>query len=216
MNKKDALIIFAKAPVPGHVKTRLQTHFSAEECAELHASFIIASIRVAKTVERPDIFLFCHPGITSPFFQKVSSDFGIRLISQNGKDLGERMANAIRDTLTDGYKKILIIGSDSPDLPPEYIEEGFKRLDSSDMVIGPSVDGGYYLLGGKRDLPVFDGIPWSSNKVFEMTLNKALEHSLTFSILDEWYDIDTWEDLQKYMKTGYKIKEPSKLETYDI
>ena len=207
MDKKDALIIFAKAPVPGLVKTRLQTHLSAEECADLHASFIIGTIRIAKTVEGPDIYLFCHPDIDNPFFQKVSSDFGIKLMPQNGKDLGERMDNAIRDTLSAGHKKVLIIGSDSPDLPPEYIDEGFKRLDSSDMVIGPSVDGGYYLLGGKRGLPVFYGIPWSSNKVFEMTLNKAREHSLTFSILDEWYDIDTWEDLQKYMKTGYKIKE---------
>ena len=108
------------------------------------------------------------------------------------------MANAIRDTLSIGYQKVVIIGSDSPDLPPEYIQEGFRRLDSSDMVIGPSTDGGYYLIGGRKELPLFDGIPWSSNKVFEMTLKKARGYGLTLSVLNQWYDIDTWEDLLRF------------------
>ncbi len=198
MSNAHALIIFAKAPIPGQVKTRLQTHLSAEECAEMHASFIIDTIRIACRVEGADIFISCHPGVESPFFQKVAHDPEVRLIPQNGNDLGERMSNAIRDTLSAGYKKVIIIGSDSPDLPPEYIQEGFRRLDSSDMVIGPSTDGGYYLIGGRRELPVFDGIPWSSNKVFEMTLKKVRGHGLIFFVLNEWYDIDTWEDLQRF------------------
>lgn len=198
MSNVNALIIFAKAPVPGQVKTRLQTHLSAEECAELHASFISETIRIADRVEGADIFISCHPCVEDPFFQKVAHDHEVRLIPQNGNDIGERMANAIRDTISAGYKKVIIIGSDSPDLPPEYIQEGFKRLESSDMVIGPATDGGYYLIGGKKELPVFEGIPWSSDKVFEMTLKKARGHRLIFSVLSEWYDIDTWEDLQRF------------------
>lgn len=197
MNKRDALIIFAKAPVPGKVKTRLQTHLSAEECAELHVSFIIDTIKTAKMVEGVELFLSCHPDIENPFFQEVSRKFDIRLLPQDGNDLGERMANSIKTGLNTGYEKIIIIGSDSPDLPPDFIQEGFKRLDLSDMVIGPSVDGGYYLIGGRKDLPVFEGIPWSSSEVFKMTIRKAEELGIRFSALKEWYDIDTWEDLQK-------------------
>lgn len=200
MANTNALIIFAKAPVAGQVKTRLQTHISAEECAGLHAYFIIKTIEIAKKVNGVSIFLYCHPGVDDPFFKKVESDLNVKLMSQNGNDLGERMSDAIRKTLSAGYRKVVIIGSDSPDLPPEYIHEGFEKLDSSDMVIGPSTDGGYYLIGAKKELPIFNNIPWSSNMVFDMTIEKAGENNLTFSILGEWYDIDTWEDLRKLWK----------------
>lgn len=200
MANTNALIIFAKAPVAGQVKTRLQTHLSAEECAGLHAYFIIKTIEIAKKVNDVSIFLYCHPGVDDPFFKKVESDLNVKLMSQNGNDLGERMSDAIRKTLSAGYRKVVIIGSDSPDLPPEYINEGFEKLDSSDMVIGPSTDGGYYLIGAKKELPIFNNIPWSSNMVFDMTIEKAGENNLAFSILGEWYDIDTWEDLRKLWK----------------
>ena len=197
MKEKDALIIFAKAPVPGQVKTRLQPHLSPEECANLHAFFIIDTINIAKRAEEAETFLFCYPGTENHFFQKVSKDFDIKLMSQKGNDLGERMEHAIKSSISKGYNKVVIIGSDSPDLPVEYIQNGFKRLDTSDMVIGPSADGGYYLIGGTKELPVFDGIQWSGCQVFNMTVEKAKERGLTVSILDEWYDIDTVEDLQR-------------------
>lgn len=197
----NALIIFAKAPVPGEVKTRLQPHLSPEECASIHASFIKDTIMLAKRVKGAAIFLACHPGVENPFFQKLSEDFDIRLMTQNGKDLGERMSNAIKRGLEMGYKRVVVIGSDSPDLPPEYIKAGFEMLDSTDMAVGPARDGGYYLIGGRRELPVFDGIPWSSDKVFELTLEKAGRYGITFSVLEKWYDIDTWEDLQRFRAT---------------
>ena len=196
MKESRALIIFAKAPVPGEVKTRLQTHLFPEECATLYESFVIDAVRLAKKINKADTFLYCSPGIEHPFFQKVSQDFDIRLAAQVGKDLGERMDNAINDVLKAEYEKVVIIGSDSPDLPYEYIEDGFERLGSFDMVVGPCKDGGYYLIGGRRELPVFGGIQWGSNRVFEMTMKKAVESGITFSILQEWHDIDTWEDLQ--------------------
>lgn len=196
MGNIQALIIFAKAPVPGEVKTRLQTHLSPEECAALHESFIIDTVRIAKKINEADIFLYCSPGVEHPFFQKVSHDFNVRLVTQVGKDLGERMDTAINNGLKAGYKKVVIIGSDSPDLPYEYIEDGFGKLGSFDMVVGPCRDGGYYLIGGRRELPVFNDILWGSNRVFEMTMKKAVESGITFSILQEWHDIDTWEDLQ--------------------
>lgn len=193
-----AIIIFAKAPVPGQVKTRLQPHLSAEECADLHSSFIYDTIDITRGVEGATVILACHPGIEHPFFQKISEAYGIQLVKQSGADLGDRMDNAIKDVLTAGYEKVIILGSDSPDLPAGYVREGLKALDTKDMVIGPSSDGGYYLIGGRRMLPVFDNIPWSSSAVFELTLEMALKHGIGFFVLPEWYDIDTWEDLQRF------------------
>ena len=192
------IIIFAKAPVPGQVKTRLQSHLSAEECADLHSSFILHVIDIARSVEGATIFLACHPGTDHPFFHKISDLFGIKLIRQSGANLGEKMSNAIEYAIEEGFKKVLIVGSDSPDLPAEYIREGIKALDTKDMVIGPSVDGGYYLIGGKVILPVFDDIPWSSSDVFKITLERAMKFGISYSVLPEWYDIDTWDDLQKF------------------
>lgn len=196
MNKSQALIIFAKAPIPGKVKTRLQTHLSPEECATLHKSFVIDTVRLAKKINGADIFLYCSPGIEHPFFQKVSQDFDVGLAAQVGENLGERLDNAINNGLKAGYKKIVIIGSDSPDLPYEYIEDGFGMLDLYDMVVGPCRDGGYYLIGGKSELPVFNDMPWGSSQILKMTLKKTQEYGIKYSLLPEWYDIDTWEDLQ--------------------
>jgi rSAM/selenodomain-associated transferase 1 len=198
MSSSNALIIFTKAPIPGRVKTRIQPHLSAEGCANLHASFIVETIRLAGRVDGADIFLSCHPDTRHPFLQRVSGEYEVKLTPQKGGGLGERMDNAIKESLSMGYGKVIIIGSDSPDLPPAFIEEGFERLDSSEMVVGPSLDGGYYLIGGRRDIPVFDGIEWSTVRVFEQTIAKAKERGITCSILDEWYDIDTWEDLKAF------------------
>ena len=198
MEKINALVVFAKAPIPGQVKTRLKPHLSDEECAGLHKSFIVDTMTLAGKVDVADIFLACHPGVDHPFFKKISTDYGIRLTVQRGDDLGERMDNSIRDLLKMGYKKVVIIGTDSPDLPPDYVMEGLEQLNSFDMVVGPSIDGGYYLIGGRKELPVFQGIPWSSSKVFKMTLKTAVKNGTTFSVLKEWYDIDTWEDLQRF------------------
>lgn len=199
MSTPCAIIIFAKAPVPGQVKTRLESHLSQEECSKLHSSFILHVIDIARSVESATILLACHPETDHPFFQRITNTYGIQLIRQIGSDLGERITNSIKYALEAGFEKVIVLGSDSPDLPAQYIREGIKALDVKDMVIGPSVDGGYYLIGGKMMLPVFEGIPWSSSDVFKATLEKALRTGVTFSVLPEWYDIDTWDDLQSFL-----------------
>lgn len=198
MKKGTALIIFAKAPIPGRVKTRLQPYLSPNGCAKLQASFILDTVMLAQEVKGAEILLACHPGIEDPFLKEVSDYFGIRPFRQVGKTLGERISNAVKYVLKIGYGKAVIIGSDSPDLPAGYISKAFVQLDLKDMVLGPSRDGGYYLIGMKEELPIFDNIPWSTDKVFEMTVKKAEERGITFSILQEWYDIDTWKDLQRF------------------
>jgi hypothetical protein len=94
-----------------------------------------------------------------------------------------------------GYKKAFAINSDGPSLPPDYLHQAVRSLDDRDLVLGPSEDGGYYLVGVKRHLPdMFIGITWSTSHVLSQTLSKASNLGLRVALLPEWYDIDTWED----------------------
>lgn len=191
----DALLIFVKAPVPGEVKTRLLPDLTKEEAARLYEAFIYD---ILKSTSQIDVkrFLFCHPTKVHPFFQKIVKDMGLELLEQKGGDLGERMKNAMSQTLEDGFKRVIIIGTDSPTLPIGYIEEGLKGLTSHTVVIGPSIDGGYYLIGTRDSVPsIFDDMPWGTERVFRMTLERGVRLGLDLYLLPFWYDIDTTEDL---------------------
>lgn len=191
----DALLIFAKAPLPGEVKTRLITDLTKEEAARLYEAFIYDILNSTSRIGA-ERFLFCHPAIDHTFFQGISNDMGIRLMEQKGRDLGERMENAMSLLFGYGFNRVIIIGADSPTLPIEYIEEGFKGLIGYQIVIGPSIDGGYYLIGARDSVPsIFDGIPWGTKMVFRMTLEKGASVGSGLYILPFWYDIDTIDDL---------------------
>lgn len=191
----DALLIFAKAPVPGEVKTRLLPDLTKDEAARLYEAFIRDMLKSTSRIDA-DRFIFCYPSIEDLFFQKIAKDNDIRLMEQKGGDLGERMRNAMSLIFKEGYKNVIIIGTDSPSLPMLYIEEGFKGLTNYPVVIGPSNDGGYYLVGARDSAPpIFDGIPWGTKRVFRMTLEKGVRQRIDLYILPFWYDIDTVEDL---------------------
>ena len=118
---------------------------------------------------------------------------------QKGEDLGERMRNGFIQTFAEGFKRVILIGSDIPGLPLEFIEEAFTSLRDKDAVIGPSLDGGYYLIGFRNKTfspKVFEGIPWSTEKVFEETMKVLEKERLTVHTLPRWRDIDTIEDLK--------------------
>lgn len=191
----DALLIFAKAPVPGEVKTRLLPDLSKEEAARLYEAFIYDILKSTSLIE-VERFLFCHPTTDHPFFQRTYDELGIRLLAQQGQDLGERMKNAMGLLLKDGFDRVVIIGSDSPTLPVEYIVDGFKGLMTHSSVIGPSIDGGYYLVGGRNKVPpIFEGISWGTDRVFRETLERGMLLGLDLYLLPFWYDIDTFRDL---------------------
>lgn len=187
--------MFAKAPIPGEVKTRLLPYFTKEDAARLHEAFIYDTFKSVSRIGAKK-FLFCHPSIEHSIFRKISNDTGIRLMEQRGKDLGERMKNATDMLFEEGFKRVIILGADSPSLPVKYIEDGFKRLTDYSIVIGPSIDGGYYLIGAKSSVPrIFDDVPWGTGRVFRTTLEKGIRLGLDLYILPFWYDIDTIEDL---------------------
>jgi rSAM/selenodomain-associated transferase 1 len=128
---------------------------------------------------------------------------------QRGENLGERMKNSFTEAFTMNFKRVVLIGSDIPDLPLEFIEEAFHSLQEKDVVIGPSLDGGYYLIGFKDKTfssQVFKGIPWSTERVFEQTTKILEREGLTVHFLKPLRDIDTIEDLRnlfKGLRTSY-------------
>ena len=201
----DALVLFAKAPIPGQVKTRLCPPLTGDEAASLHGTFVLdalerssqAAIRgVAKLAPRFDRFLACAPSAEHVFFKVLEERHGVRLIDQIGDDLGARMEHALAEMFRIGYQRAVIVGTDLPALPESVYEDAFGLLAGHDLVLGPSFDGGYYLIGLSRTAPeLFRHIPWSTPDVLRCTQTKAHALGLTAALLQPQRDVDTIDDV---------------------
>ncbi len=188
----EALIVFAKRPEKGHVKTRV-AHKVGEEKALSIYNELLSILRSTLREVDIDIYLYADQ---HPIFDEDRPPFHTRL--QKGQNLGIKMSNAFLDLLP-YYKKVVIIGADCPYLDAKMIDEAFKQLDQTALTIGPSKDGGYYLLGMKKMHQfLFEDIEWSTSKVLQTTLNKAIEEGLNVSLLDTLEDIDTFEAWERY------------------
>jgi len=195
-----AIVIMAKAPVPNKVKTRLTPPLGPFEASRLYHSFLLDKVEQVKTFEEASLFMAYTPRSSESFFRSIIPP-GFSLISQAGKDLGERLTNVSRDVFALGASKVLMLDSDTPNLPINHIREGLARLDEVDVVLGPCDDGGYYLIGMRSFIPeIFREIPWSTALVTEVTTKKVQTLGLTFSMLPGWYDVDTGKDLQRLMR----------------
>lgn len=214
-----SIVMFSKAPEPGKVKTRLATHMSDIEAASFHEAFVLDTLDTLAVIEDAKIYIACHPDKEHLFFKEIEESFDIKIFNQRGDDLGERMKNAFHYLRKMGHKEILVIGSDSPTLPAEILNEAFDSLKKDELVVGPSLDGGYYLIGISGKIPdLFAGIEWGTDKVFDETLKRAKESNLNFALLPFWYDIDTINELRflsihlndldnsKYVRTRLMIK----------
>jgi rSAM/selenodomain-associated transferase 1 len=192
-----ALIIFAKAPEPGQVKTRLSPPLTSDQAARLHEAFVLDSVRAAQSVHGVTQWLSCAPSTTHPFFRGLTRRFRLRLLTQTGETLGERMASALRQALDAGATRVALIGTDVPTLPAPIIRDAFRLLRRSDVVLGPACDGGYYLVGVSRRVPqIFDEIPWGRSTVLEATLARINRLGLSCRLLPFWYDVDTLPSLR--------------------
>ena len=190
-----ALIVFAKVPEAGKVKTRLSPPLSADDAAKLYESFLLDALEVYNAM---DVDVVLYLGAESRG-RKNYPEFE-RARFQEGATLGERMSNAFRDMFDGGYRRVCIIGTDHPTLGLEKIEEGFSSLEHSTAVIGPSADGGYYLLGMNTYQPeLFDGMTYSHPSVFAETIERARQSRIGIAVLDEWYDVDDEASLRRMM-----------------
>ena len=200
MSKVDSkLLVFAKAPVPGAVKTRLQPTLSATEAAKLQAFFIEHTLSEISSLEDIDTDLCCFPDETHPVFQQCAQQYDIRLKKQEGNDLGERMANALQAALAE-YQQVVVIGTDCPELTADYLYEALSRLkQGSAAVLGPAADGGYVLLGLQMFSPsLFANINWGTDQVLFQTRTKLSELGWKWDELHLLRDVDTPEDLLEF------------------
>ncbi|MFA5117289.1 MAG: TIGR04282 family arsenosugar biosynthesis glycosyltransferase [Candidatus Omnitrophota bacterium] len=187
---KDCLIVFAKEPQAGLVKTRLNGELSQGMCVRLYKAFLKDTLCLARSVKCFVRALAYESYRAQPdYLKSVARDFIFH--EQKGKGLGEKMRNAFGFARRMDCDKIVIMGSDSPNLPAKRINDAFKLLDTNDIVLGPSLDGGYYLIGLKAPCAgIFRGVRWSSQTVFARTLKNALSMGKKVSALKSWYDVD--------------------------
>ncbi len=199
---KKAIIIFAKYPAEGKVKTRLAKTLGNEFAAgfyKLCSEHTFAEVNRIATETNTGVYLFAS---AKDEIDKMKDwvSYNFILDYQRGTDLGERMYNAFAKVFDDGCKKTVIIGTDAPGIDSRLIKTAFEKLDYFDTVIGPSNDGGYYLLGLKENNPdLFEGIMWSTGEVFQKTVEKLDSGKKSFCLLDELTDIDTLEDLLQWL-----------------
>ena len=195
---KNKLLIFTKSPVLGEVKTRLQPYYSQEQSLAVHKNLLLSTLELTKNLEELEIELCCAPDRTTTFFLDCENNFPVALTNQYGGDLGERMAFSFSLALQ-SYEKVIVIGTDCPDIDEHYINEAFMALDNVDAVIGPAADGGYVLLGLRKfAIELFTGISWGRDTVFIQTENALNELSWSYTELGIMHDVDRPEDLQRY------------------
>jgi rSAM/selenodomain-associated transferase 1 len=185
--------VFAKEPSAGQAKTRLAEAASPAWAQRVAEAFLEDSLDRFAQVDASRSIVYA-PAAASSFFARLSNG-RFELVAQGDGDLGQRLQNFFAHVRTDGYSRIVAVGTDSPTLPIAYIEDAFRLLLTHDVVIGPAFDGGYYLIGGgPKTIPLFEAIPWSTARVLETTVERVRAASATLALLPPWYDVDRLDD----------------------
>jgi hypothetical protein len=187
---KNAVLTVAKRPRPGWTKTRLTPPLSPAQAAALYECFLRDTLDLMRRVPQTQPVVAYLPQEAETYFTELAPDF--EHILQQGQDLGARLDNALTHYLQLGYRHVAIMNSDSPTLPVDYLAAAFEALaGEADVVLGPSDDGGYYLIGLKRPAPrLLREVQMSTSTVTADTLALAAEEELRVKLLPTWYDID--------------------------
>jgi hypothetical protein len=198
MRAQHALIYFARAPIPGETKTRLIQRLGAEGAAELYRRFLLDAF-ARDWQGRVDVVIAVAQRDHVEAVRALAEDVcpGADYVVQSGWDLGERMANAFAEVLGRGYAGAVILGTDAPSLPGDRVDKSLALSEYRDLVLGPALDGGYYLIGLHRVIPEFlHDIAWGSPEVLVETLLRAQTLEAKVSLLEPWYDVDRPEDVE--------------------
>ena len=193
-NSKNVLLIFIKNPEKGNVKTRLAESIGEEKALNVYHKLLQVTYEATCSLEcRRQVWYSSYIDNDDIW---PSDEYDKQL--QNGKDLGERMKNAFKQSFSNGYEKAVIIGSDCAEMTEQIIEQAFEHLDENEVVVGPSQDGGYYLLGMRDFYPaLFEDVNWSTSSVFKQTVKRIENLKLSMQLLPMLNDIDTIEDLSQ-------------------
>ena len=194
---KNSLLIFARTPVAGQVKTRFFPHLTPQQACALHAAMIEDTAELAT----------CFPGRRLVLFSEEIPPLRLPPGTETGRqgsgDLGARLTAALTECFAAGAHKAVVLGSDSPHLPPQRLAEALGALDSADLALGPTEDGGYYLLALRKFAPeIFAGVEWGTARVFQQTRRAAERAGFRVTALEPFYDLDHWEDLQSLVACG--------------
>lgn len=187
-----------KVPRAGNVKTRLLPFLAPEQCRDLAEAFLLDAINKTRNLCDELIVAFA-PAHEREYFADIAAE-NLTLIEQHGADLGEKMFNAVEFALhRNSDANVVIIGTDSPTFPPEFIEKAFEKLIlEAEIVLGASEDGGFYLIGLRANLPnLFSRIQWSSPQVYEQITRNIRRLKVKLESVPVWYDVDVPNDLRR-------------------
>jgi len=197
MTDKRCVILFVKLPEKGRVKSRLALHIGEDTALRLYENMVLDVIDMLKRGRFPFRICFTPPDARDQMTGWLGREYDY--LPQTGDHLGDRMEEAFARVFSGDVEEALLIGSDIPGLTTEVIEEAFTSLLTNDAVIGPANDGGYYLIGFRKNTffpRIFHDMVWSTSTVFRETLDRLHEASVTLRVLPEMTDIDTLEDLR--------------------
>ncbi|WP_194976651.1 TIGR04282 family arsenosugar biosynthesis glycosyltransferase [Aquiflexum lacus] len=196
-NSENAIIIFQKNLIHGKVKTRLAATIGDQKAFEIYKDLVAFTYKQSIGVKDADIWVFFSDG-----FEEIDEGFQEHITAkmvQDGDDLGQRMQNAFATIFSMGYSNAVLMGTDCPEITPETIETALDSLEKNEVVVGPALDGGYYLIGMNNLYPqLFWQMPWSTENVFPLTLETIYQNNLSHYLLPVLSDIDTEEDWLKF------------------
>ncbi len=192
----NVLGIFVKHPLAGRVKTRLAADSGNKYATELYAAFLAdIADRFRETGDRRVLCYTPSDRAASSYFARVAGQH-YELWPQPSASLGDRMAAFFDRFITAAAPRVVVIGSDSPTLPHDFVLQAFHLLESRDCVLGPATDGGFYLVGQRdQPRPIFDGVEWSKSNVLDQTVERIAGIGASLGLLSPWYDVDTLDDL---------------------
>ena len=195
--KSPVVVIMAKKPQPGLSKTRLCPPYTPNQAALLAEALLKDTIDFVNTLPGIQPAVAITPPDEISYFQNLCPNH-FWLLPVVGANIGECLNSTINTILEKGNPKVIAINADGPDLPASYLLQSLADLDTHDLVIGPTTDGGYYMIGQKLPAPqLFDGIKWSTDLVLQQTLENAKISGLTYAIQPRWQDVDTGADVER-------------------
>jgi rSAM/selenodomain-associated transferase 1 len=204
---RSAVILFARLPEKGKVKTRLAKTLGDNFAVKFYnicAQHAFGECR--KTASGDTAIYIFYPDIINEESIKNWAGKDFRAFPQSGENIGIRMLNAFKTVFAEGIERAVLIGTDIPDISSTIIFNALTSLEKSEVVIGPAKDGGYYLIGMKKTIGLlFEEIEWETGKVFENTLSRIIINNIKSEIISGLYDIDTEEDLKEWMSVGNEL-----------
>ena len=197
---KSALLVFTRTPLPGQTKTRLIPMLGAQGAAEFHQTVLLSTLVEANASDFETIEIWCATENDHPYIKQCELDYACAVKIQQGNDLGEKMHHAIETTLAENAF-VVLIGSDCTAITTDILNQSYQHLSNGkDAVLGPASDGGYYLIGLKKQNPyIFQDIAWGEANVAERTRQNFADLGMEYVELEELSDIDTPDDYQRYI-----------------